>query len=308
MNTRDITQQNITNIVIQGNTSQVKLLRAPYREAFKSLIENRLTLFGGRNTALAQIAKFINKATGGYLVITAPAGFGKTSLMAKLVSEASETFAYHFFAPYENPNSVTEEGFLRNVVEQMAHWHGCTDTFPEKLPDLDARYNCLLNKSLEHTHVLVIDGLDEVTNWKIARYLSRRLPDNLHIIVTVRDVAQDLAVNYDFPNEQTEYLQLGGLTRDDVAQVMWKAGKGATVFADNPILLKEVMRVSAYQEEPTLGADPFYVRWLAEDAADGRLTPANIATQPKGLNKYLSAWWREIEESEEDNEPLEDLF
>ncbi|NJR72903.1 MAG: hypothetical protein HC773_02785 [Scytonema sp. CRU_2_7] len=89
---------------------------------------------------------------------------------------------------------------------------------------------------------------------------------------------------------------------------MRKAGKQATVFADNPTLLKEVMRISAYQEEPSLGADPFYVHLLAEDAADGRLTPANIATQPKGLNKYLSAWWRKIEESEEDNEPLEDLF
>ncbi|NMG08926.1 hypothetical protein DP117_19330 [Brasilonema sp. UFV-L1] len=312
VNTGDITQQNTTNIetqiVIQGNTLQTNRLHPQYHKVFKSLIENRLTLFGGRDTALAQIAKFINKLTGGYLVITAPAGFGKTSLMAKLVSEASETFADHFFAPYENPNSVTEEGFLRNVIEQMAHWHGYTDTLPEKLPDLDALYHRLLGEPLEHTHVLVIDGLDEVTNWEIARYLRRRLPDNLHIIVTVRDVGQDLTLDYDFPKDQTEYLPLEGLTRNDVADVLRKAGKGATVFADNPTLLKEVMRISAYQEEPSLGADPFYVRLLAEDAADGRLTPANIASQPKGLNKYLSAWWREIEESEENNEPLEDLF
>lgn len=308
VSTRDINQQNTSNIIIiQGNTPQTNRLRAPYCEAFKPLIENRLTLFGGRNTELKKIDQFINKVTGGYLVITAPAGFGKTSLMAKLVSEASETFAYHFFTPYENSNSVTEEGFLRNVVEQMALWHGCTDTLPEKLPDLQAVYESLLSEPLEHTHVLLIDGLDEVTNWQIARYLSRRLPDNLHIIVTVRDVAQDLALDYDFPKNQTEYLPLEGLTCDDVADVLRKAGKQATVFADNPTLLKEVMRISAYQEEPSLGADPFYVHLLAEDAADGRLTPA-IATQPKGLNKYLSAWWRKIEESEEDNEPLEDLF
>ncbi|MFW9263409.1 hypothetical protein [Nostoc sp. CALU 546] len=89
---------------------------------------------------------------------------------------------------------------------------------------------------------------------------------------------------------------------------MQEAGKKATIFADNPMLLDEVMRVSAYQEEPSLGADPFYVRWLAEDAADGRLTPDNIATQPKGLKDYLYKWWQEIEASEDNNEPLKDLF
>ncbi|MFW9265088.1 hypothetical protein, partial [Nostoc sp. CALU 546] len=140
--------------------------------------------------------------------------------MAKLVSEAPETLAYHFFAPYENSSSVTEEGFLRNVVEQMAQWHNCTDTLPEKLPDLQAQYHYFFDKPLEHIHVLVIDGLDEVTNWKLVPYLSRRLPENLHIILTVRDVGQDWAADYDLPKGQIEHLVLAGLTRNDVMQVM----------------------------------------------------------------------------------------
>ena len=294
------------NIINNWNTPQSNSLHAKYHEVFKPLIENRLTLFGGRNTVLTQINNFINKLSGSYLVIKAPAGFGKTSLMAKLVNEAPKTFAYHFFATYEEARSVTEEGFLRNVVEQIADWHGYNNTLPEKLSDLQALYHNLLDKPLEHTHVLTIDGIDEV-NWKISSYLSRRLPDNLHIILTVRDVGQDLTVDYDFPSYQTEYLQLGGLSRDDVTDVLQQTGKQAEVFADNPTLIDEVMRISAYQEEPSLGADPFYVRWLAEDIALGRLNAGNIATQPKGLKKYLDTWWQDIKKSAGE-QPIKDLF
>lgn len=306
----NINQQNTTNIknqiIIQGNIPEASPLSASYREVFKPLIENRLTLFGGRSTVLTQINNFINKLSGGYLVIKAPAGFGKTSLMAKLLSEAPETFAYHFFATYEEPRSLTEEGFLRNVVEQMAGWHDYKDTLPEKLSELQALYHNLLDKPLEHSHVLIIDGIDEV-NWKISSYVSRRLPDNLHIILTVRDVGQDLTVDYDFHSYQTECLQLEGLSRDDVTDVLQQAGKQTEVFVDNPTFIDEVMRISAYQEQPSLGADPFYVRWLAEDIASGRLNAANISTQPKGLEKYLDAWWQDIKKSAGE-QPIKDLF
>lgn len=299
-------QNNITNNY--WSIPKSNSLYAKYRESFKPLIEKRLTLFGGRNLELDRITKFIEQQSSSYLIITAPAGFGKTSLIAKFISEAQENFGYHFFAPYENPNSVTEEGFLKNIVEQMAQWQGYTETRRENLDDLRSLYQKLLDEPLENVHVLIIDGLDEVTSWNIAPYLRYRLPKNLHIIITVRDVGQDWVADYDLPKNQIEHLPLRGLTRDDVADVLRKAGRQATVFADNVAFLDEIMKISAYQEEPSLGADPFYVRFLAEDAADGRLTSDNIVNQPKGLKKYLSKWWQKIEESEENNEPLEDLF
>ena len=109
LNLGDINQESITNnietqIIIQGDAPERNSSRARYRDNFEPLIDNRLTLFGGRDRELTKIAEFINKPIGGYLVIKAPAGFGKTSLMAKLVNEAQETFAYHFFNRYENSN------------------------------------------------------------------------------------------------------------------------------------------------------------------------------------------------------------
>nr|WP_322709634.1 NACHT domain-containing protein [Nostoc sp. ChiSLP03a]MDZ8210793.1 NACHT domain-containing protein [Nostoc sp. ChiSLP03a] len=284
-------------IVIEVGTTPQSKLPFLQREVFKPLIENRLALFGGRITVLTQITEFIKNLLSGYLVITAPAGFGKTSLMAKLVSEAPGTFAYHFFAPSISDHSITEEGFLKNVIEQMAQWHNYTDSLPEKLPDLKALYQSFLDRPLKHTHVLIIDGLDEVRGWNLTPYVSRRLPENLHIILTVRDVGQDWIGDYDLPKEQTEHLSLKGLSTEDVAEVIRAAGKQAIILADNHKFIDEVMTVAAYQEEPSLGADPFYLRLLAENAADGYLTLDNIVNQPKGLERYLDRWWDEINKS-----------
>ena len=282
-------------------------LRAPLREVFDPLIEDRTRLFGGRDTVLAAIANFIQNPAGGYLVITAPAGFGKTALIASLVSSTPDAFAYHFFTPLYGDGSLAETFFLRNVVEQMAQWHGHTEQLPDRLNELRALYQQFINEPLKRTQVLILDGLDEVTRWTLAPYLSRRLPEKLHIIVTVRDVGQDWQAEYKLPDDQTTHLPLGGLQRDEVTQVLRAGGEGAIALADDPTLLAEVMRVSAYQAEERLGADPFYVRLLAEDAAEGRLTPENVADQPQGLDAYLDVWWQRIKEMAGEK-PARDLF
>jgi tetratricopeptide (TPR) repeat protein len=294
------------NIMGDVNYYPIKL-RAPLRNVFKPLIEERTKLFGGRSTAFTSIASFIHNTSSGYLVVTAPAGFGKTALIANLVDRTPDAFAYHFFAPLDWKESLNEECFLRNALEQMAQWHGYKEELPDSLNELSALYQKLVDEALEKTQVLILDGLDEVTQWKLAPYLSRRLPENLHFILTVRDVGQDWASDYNVPADQIVHLPLGGLTREDVAQVLRAAGHGAITFAEDAKLLEEVMRVSAYQADETLGADPFYVRLLAEDAADGSLTPENIVGQPKGLNSYLDRWWQEVKQMAGDT-PARDLF
>ena len=303
------------SVQIYGNIQYYPIkLRTERRKIFEPLLDNRTKLFAGRDAAFAKIGEFISKSEGGYLVITAPAGFGKTALMANLVTNNPEAFAYHFFSPYTNASSVTEVGFLENVVEQMAQWHGHTEELPSKLPDLQALYHKFIDDKLERTQILVLDGLDEVSIWKLHPYLSRDLPDNLHVIVTIRDVEQDWANDYQLPKNQIQHLPLGGLTRDGVAEVLHQAGKKATEFADKPELLDQVMRVSAYPDNEALGADPFYVRLLAEDAADGELTAAKIGQQPNGLDNYLDVWWKNLKEitkkypTKEEAAPVKDLL
>jgi len=318
VNGDEITVGNVEGVGIAiGTGASVKIygdvhyypitLRAPLREVFDPLLENRTALFAGRDAVLAQIGEFIQNPAGGYLVITAPAGFGKTALMANLVSRTPQAFAYHFFTSTYVADGLSEDFFLRNVVEQMAEWHGHKGVLPSTLHELSALYHKFLDEPLGRTQVLVLDGLDEVASWKLNQYLSRRAPPQLHIILTLRDLGQNWTREYGLPVDQIEHLPLGGLNRDEVAQVLKAAGQDAVVFAEDARLLNEVMRISAYQADEALGADPFYVRLLAEDVAEGRLTPENIADQPQGLDAYLDTWWQEVKKLAGD-QPARDLF
>jgi WD40 repeat protein len=283
------------------------IVRASLREAFKPLIEERTKIFGGRDAVFARIDDFIGDDTGGYLVITAPAGFGKTALVANLISERPEAFAYHFFTPLYGEESLSEDRFLRNVIQQMAEWHGHGGDMPTGIDELQALFHKLIDAPLDTTQVLVLDGLDEVTDWRLQPYLSRKLPRNLHIIMTVRDVGQDWQDDFKFPAEQRSHLPLGGLGSDEVADVLRSMGAEGAAFAEDAKLLGEVTRIAAYEEDPALGADPFYVRFLAEDIRAGHVTPTTIARQPQRLEDYLKEWWKDIKRLAGDI-PTRELF
>ncbi|HRF03614.1 toll/interleukin-1 receptor domain-containing protein [Accumulibacter sp.] len=282
-------------------------LRASLRAVFKPLIDDRTRFFGGRHAFFETIMQFAADEQGGYLAITAPPGFGKTALIANLVDATPEAFAYHFFAPVYGDETLDEKFFLQNVVQQMAAWHGYSAELPEAINELRALYQEFVDTPLQHQQVLLLDGLDEVTQWPLAPYLSRRLPAHLHIIVSVRDVGQDWRNEYGLPADQLAELPLGGLDRDEIQALFSTLGEAGERIAADPAALTHISGQAAYANDPALGADPFYVRFLAEDLASGLLTPAQIAEQPQGLDAYLDRWWKQIVQLAGDA-PLRDLF
>jgi WD40 repeat protein len=282
-------------------------LHAPLRERFAPLIADRIGLFAGRDPILNRIMHRIQDPAGGYTVLTAPAGFGKTALMAALIHRTPAAFAYHFFTTLYGEDGLSERFFLRNVVEQMARWHGREERVPTDLDELRALYHALRDAPRDHTRILILDGLDEVSAWDPAPYLSRPLGERLHMIVTIRDVGQDWLATYRFPPHQVFPLPLGGLDRDATIAVFQAAGPQSAALVADAAAVAAVLRVAAHADAPKLGADPFYVRLLAEDAAQGHVTAATIAAQPTGLNAYLDQWWEAIRRQAGD-QPVRDLF
>jgi|SRR5579859_682065 len=169
-----ITSREILSIVQEIQNLLPEPSLAELRAGFDWLLEDYQHLFAGRGPALNFIAEFLANSECEYLVITAPAGFGKTALMANLVQSNPRAFAYHFFAP-AIAQSLREGYFLRNVVQQMAQWHGRILSPPDetRLPELSAMYNEEFEFHIDGTRVLVLDGLDELTDWDVARYLRR---------------------------------------------------------------------------------------------------------------------------------------
>jgi len=280
--------------VQDGRLFSAQSLEQPNRVIFDSLIEEYTRLFAGRETAVAQVEQFMAAPTGGYLLIKAGAGLGKTALMASLVARHRDDLGYHFFSPRVS-ESLQEAVFLRNILEQMGPWYGLIDPPGGQPEDMRKRYDAFLGRMPQGIRTVVLDGLDEVTGWDLSRYLARRLPAGLHFILTVRDTGRDSVEDYALPAEQVRSMPLVGLTRGGVEAVLRAAGGGAVQFAEDDGLLDQVLRVTAYDvNRPELGADTFFVRFLAEDAAAGKLGSAELREMPSQMKAYLDRWWKAI--------------
>ena len=277
------------------------------RESFAPLIQSHMRFFAGRADVMAKIDQFVRGSAAGYLVITAPAGFGKTALVANLVTREPSRFVYHFFSQIYGSDGLDEWFFLKNVVQQFLWLAGQNEPIPESIEQLRAIYQHVLSQSAPGRRVLVLDGLHEISSWNVGPYLSRRLPANTRVILTVRDTGQDWADAYGIPADQTVWLHLDGLNRDELADALRLVGEQGAVLADDGSLLDRIVAMAAYAADPDLGADPFFVRFLLDDVATGRLTAQSIIEQPRGLSAYLDRWWNELRELAGDD-PARDFF
>ncbi|HYV91514.1 MAG TPA: hypothetical protein VE978_07020 [Chitinophagales bacterium] len=167
---------------------------------------------------------------------------------------------------------------------------------PEKINELKALYQDLIAEPLDRKQILVLDGLDEVHQWKLAQYLSRKLPDNLKIIVSIRDTGQDWKNEYQFVPDQLTELPLGGIDETGLAEILSSSGIEGEIIAKDGSKLQKVFAITAYEGNREVGADPFYVRVLAEDLRERKLTAENIESVPIGLDAYLDRWWQQIKQ------------
>ena len=95
-------------LIFRGLNYRPIALTAPLRSVFAKLLDDRTQLFAGRDAYLADLERFIRDPAGGYLMVTAPPGFGKTALMARLAQAVPDIVAYHFFAPQFAQDSMRE--------------------------------------------------------------------------------------------------------------------------------------------------------------------------------------------------------
>jgi len=262
------------------------------RVIFDGLIAEYIHLFAGREAELARLEQFMAEPGGGYLVVQAGAGLGKTALIASLVARHHDAVAYHFFTP-RIPESLQEATFLRSLLEQISPWYKQPVPPTRQPEELRKHYDALLGQAPDGSHTVILDGLDEVTGWDLARYLARSLPPGLHVMLTMRDTVRDPVLDFALPAGQVRSLLLTGLTREGVRAVLQIAGGEALRFAEDDEVLDQVLRVTTYDDaRPQLGADTLFVRFLAEDAAAGKLRPARLARMPAQMEVYLDRWWR----------------
>jgi hypothetical protein len=102
-------------------SSEIDLNNLSWRFNFDHLIETHTHLFAGREGELQKILNCIKNYQKGYIFVEAYSGYGKTSLLAKLVQD-NPNFAYHFISQAyrsQNFNSTEFDIVLSNLCKQL---------------------------------------------------------------------------------------------------------------------------------------------------------------------------------------------
>ncbi|MER7693209.1 helix-turn-helix domain-containing protein [Streptomyces sp. NPDC097610] len=275
---------------------------SPTRDFFHDLIEKHTQLFAGRQTESARIKEFIRDRASGYVFVEALSGYGKTSLLADLVRQNPE-FRYHFISQaYRRRGGgfdpTSPEDLLECLCEQLdpAHVRG------GELKSLERQFRSLMTRPPKKPTVVVLDAVDELDPPdQLRTLLPRQLPHGLVLVLSGRaqgdrSCLSDIALS---PADVGLHLLLEGLDEAALVELLRMAGGAARALAQDADFVAEIHRVSA--------GDPFYVRFLVEDAAVGLLTRDNVDRTPTGLEGYLDQQLEQLNRSAHRTEHVEIL-
>lgn len=275
-----------TRLGMQGalKAENVDQSRSILRLNFDHLIGTHTRLFAGREKNLQAILDFVKTNPSGYVFIESLSGYGKTSLLAKLVRD-NPSFAYHFisqaYRSYGSDFDPTEmQSLLLNLCEQLEI--GIKNLDRSLSPR--SRFHSLLHSSpLIGRRVVVIDAVDEVIRHPnyLMGLLPPTLPPRVFIIMSARklgdrDYLSEIGLRR---SDVGLHIDLPGLDRSAIAELLTSAGGLARPLAVSPDFVEKLYQVS--------NGDPFYLRFLVEDVAQGTITPQNINRTPSGLDEYL---------------------
>jgi hypothetical protein len=161
---------------------KVARLKAMLADDHRGFFQDRLSSFVGREHEQAEVRQRISGMllTGGYITITGQAGQGKSSIIAKLITEyGPEQVAFHFI-PFR-PGPDHQVGLLRNLMARLILKYDLSDLYVES--ESRAALRGYFPKVLEELvvkggqEVIFIDGLDQLQEEQNGRDLSF-LPDN----------------------------------------------------------------------------------------------------------------------------------
>jgi hypothetical protein len=237
---------------------------APFRYEMSAAILEHASAIVGRDGLARQLMAFSAGREGGYALVEAPAGFGKTTLVASL-------WQRHAASSWEGPRpdligfsirrdlaEHTAAAFLAYVTSQLAALLGRRAGAGYGRKQFAALWRDAVSRArADRPLLLVIDGLDEISPERPG--IADLLPDNLaaftHVIVTSRPNPQArFAVPPHHPLRQALLVGLPPLSVPQVGELLRISG------------CTEPAAWEAAVHEVTRG-EPLLARFAAEDVA-----------------------------------------
>lgn len=307
---RDILKQ-VSNFQIDRTRKVEKILEEnfgpertqPEREVVdkvKQIVSEHTQLFIGRSKEIEKLDNFLADNSIGVLLVTASAGFGKTSLLAswlKIRHEQGYFIADHFFSQrYDRTRSA--KSAYGNLLQQIyTYYERYYEQIPNEIDELiKALYNILREPGKEEKPlVILIDALDELdkTDILFSPPFPTPLPPNVFVIASARASEGEKPEYLSGWTNDIERIHLDRLPRCAIADWLRETGDGKlALFAEDINFVTQL-------DEITQGF-PLYLSYLIDELSHAAKQKQDIlqllAQTPNGFENCVKQQLNRLDE------------
>jgi hypothetical protein len=257
--------------------------------------------FGGRAHELAALDAWLEDAPEPCLLLSAPAGRGKSALLVRWVERlrARPSVAIVFFPISVRFRTNLARSALPALIAGVASAYGipAPGQFDASIPSWKATLSALLARSppAGTQLLIVLDGIDEAADWEVDQDLfPLELPPRVRVVASARAGAQDTdtehwlrALGWDH-HGWARAMDLHALTPEGVADVLVRMGVPLDQLGKRVDIVAEIHRLT--EGDPLLVGLYVGDLWAQGEGAT-RLQPADLATIRPGLEGYFKRWW-----------------
>jgi len=266
---------------------------APYPEEFISIIEEKIRRFCGRGFVFETFEQFITENPHGYFTIVGDAGMGKSSIVAKYVSEHKSPCYFNILVERRN----RPELFLKSIRRQLIDRYQLPNSEDADLPKLLAQVAGKLTAG--DRLVIAIDALDEVEQepGENLLHLPRNLPNNVYFLLTRRPYSLDKKrLLVDVPEKELDLRdeKYVNFNQDDIKEYIRfvintdsdKNGLKNWIQTRNMADTTFVEQVANKSENNFM-----YLRYVLPAIAKGDYNNLDLTELPYGLQNYYQNHW-----------------
>ncbi|MBD1811311.1 transcriptional regulator [Microcoleus sp. FACHB-DQ6] len=269
---------------------------SPYPEEFRSLIEEKIKTFCGRRFVFETFQQFITENPCGYFTIIGDAGMGKSSIVAKYVSEHKSPCYFNILVEGRN----RPELFLKSIRQQLIHRYELQNSADADLPTLLAKVAGKL--TFGERLVIAVDALDEVEQepGENLLHLPTTLPDNVYFLLTRRPYylgKKRLSVSPGVPVKELDLRddQYVNFNRYDIKEYILFVINADSDSKDGLrkwIQERGILDTTFVEELTNKSENNFmYLRYVLPAIAKGDYNDLSLKQLPDGLQEYYQNHW-----------------
>jgi hypothetical protein len=266
---------------------------SPYPEEFISLIEEKIRRFCGRGFVFETFEQFITENPHGYFTIVGDAGMGKSSIVAKYVSEHKSPCYFNILVERRNKPEL----FLKSIRRQLIDRYQLPNSEDADLPTLLAKVAGKL--TYEQPLVIAIDALDEVEQepGENLLHLPRNLPNNVYFLLTRRPYSLDKKrLLVDVPEKELDlrdekYVNDNQEDIKEYIRFVIKTDSDKNGLK-NWIQTRNIADTTFVEQVANKSENNFmYLRYVLPAIAKGDYNDLDLTELPYGLQNYYQNHW-----------------